>query len=50
MPQRSLSDISKCEIIFLGFFVKGPDMSEDAPSSKISKDVQILPEVTDNNR
>ena len=30
--------------------MKGPNMSEDAPSSKISKDVQILPEVTDNNR
>ena len=30
--------------------MKGPDMSEDAPSSKISKDVKILPEVTDNNR
>ena len=30
--------------------MKGPDMSEDAPSSKISKDDQILPEVTDNNR
>ena len=30
--------------------MKGPDMSEDAPSRKISKDVQILPEVTDNNR
>ena len=25
-------------------------MSEDAPSSKISKDVQKLPEVTGNNR
>ena len=50
MLQRSLNDTSRCEIIFPGFFVKGPNMSEDAPSSKISKDVQKLLEVTDNNR